>query len=274
LIAAFIPQQSYLGGLLNLQGLTLAALYALGIVAAIAVALVLKRTLLRGAAPPLLLELPSYKRPSARVVLYRVTQRCRVFVRTAGTLILAVSILVWAAMYYPHDGTPHERQSVLCRVGRLIEPAVKPLGWDWRIGCAVVASLPAREIVVATLGVVYNAGDCPDFQATTRGVGPKMGLSPSRDIEIDAAAAPGSMNLPEKLRSATWEGSDEPVFNIPVALSIMVFFALCAQCAATLAVIRRETNSWRWPAFTFAYMTALAYLGALMTYRLGMWLSG
>jgi len=255
LIAAFIPAQSYLGGLLNLQGLTLAGLYLLGILAAVTAATVLKRTLLRGQTPPFVMELPSYKWPSPRTVAYRVAERGWVFLRCAGTLILAVSILVWAALYYPHDpqATPQQQQqnSLLGRMGRVIEPAVKPLGWDWRIGCAVIASLPAREIVVATIGVVYNLGEAAD--------------GPSGRPEEEWGA---------KLHSVTWDGADQPVFNVPVALSIMVFFALCAQCAATLAVIRRETNSWRWPAFTFGYMTTLAYVGALLTYQLGMWIGG
>ena len=113
----------------------------------------------------------------------------------------------------------------------------------------MIASLPAREVVVATLGVMYNLGN-----------------------EVEADSAAGSTQLQAELRRATWEGTDRPVFTIPVALSVMVFFALCAQCAATLAVIRRETNSWRWPAFTFAYMTVLAYVGALVTYQVGTWL--
>lgn len=250
LIAAFIPQQTYLGGLVNLQGLTLAGLYLLGIVAAVAVALVLKRTILRGAAPPFVLELPAYHWPSPRAVAMRVLNRCRVFLATAGTLILAMSILVWAAMYYPH-GSGNPRDSILGHVGRLIEPAVKPLGWDWRIGCAVVASLPARELVVATMGVIYSAGD-----------------------DAEAVGKEDETRLQERLHAVTWEGTGKPVFCVPVALGIMVFFALCAQCVATLAVIRRETNSWRWPAFTFAYMTALAYTGALITYQVGMWISG
>ena len=124
----------------------------------------------------------------------------------------------------------------------MVEPLVRPLGWDWRLGCAALASFPAREVVIATLGVIYNLGDDEDEN---------------------------SEPLAETLRAATWEGSDQPVFNIPVALSVMVFFALCAQCASTLAVLRRETNSWRWPAFTFVYMTTLAYLGALLTYQVG-----
>ena len=293
LIAAFVPAESYLGGLVGLQGLTLAALYLLGIVAAVAVALTLKRTLLRGETPPLLLELPSYKLPSLRTIAMRVGQRAWVFLRTAGTLILAISILVWAALYYPHRApaaaaletesrrlaaeierlppdaprraeaagqqallerriaAEYQKHSLLGRMGRWIEPAVRPLGWDWRIGCAVLASFPAREVVVATLGVMYPLGD--------------------------AASSPGAAagdDLAARLQDATWEGSDTPAFNLPVALSLMVFFALCAQCAATLAVIRRETNSWRWPLFALAYMTALAYVAALVTYQTGMWLSG
>jgi ferrous iron transport protein B len=291
LIAAFIPDRSYLKGLVNLQGLTLAGLYVLGIVMAVSAALVLKRTLFRGRPPLFVMELPSYKWPSLRTVAFRVSQRGWVFLRCAGTLIMAVSVLVWAGLYYPHDSevvaplvkesrqlqdrlkemasqnplqaetaarivqlqrdiqTAHQHNSLLGRLGRFIEPAVKPLGWDWRIGCAVMASLPAREIVVATLGVMYNLGG-----------------------NADVKADPDSAVLQKRLHAVVWEGTNKPVYNIPVALSIMVFFALCVQCAPTLAVIRRETNSWRWPAFVFGYMTALAYLGALATYQLGSWI--
>jgi ferrous iron transport protein B len=255
LIAAVIPQRHYLGGMLSLQGLTFAALYVLGIVAAVVVALLLKRTILRGQTPPFLMELPSYKWPSPRTVFFRVVERGWVFLRCAGTLILAISILVWAALYFPHDphATHQEQQqnSYLGRAGRVIEPVVKPLGWDWRIGCAVLASLPAREVVVATLGVMYHVDD-----------------------NAEAKAEGEREKLTATIRSVTWDGSDRPVFTVPTALSIMVFFALCAQCAATLAVIRRETNSWRWPAFTFLYMTVLAYAGALVTYQVGTWIAG
>jgi len=240
---------------LTLQGLTLAGLYLLGIVAAVVVALLLKRTVLRGQTPPFVMELPSYKWPSPRTVFFRVADRGWVFLRCAGTLILAVSILVWAALYFPHNPQvshqQQQRDSFLGQAGRVIEPVVKPLGWDWRIGCAVLASLPAREIVVATLGVMYHIDDDPGADANGR-----------------------HAQLSRKLRGVTWDDTGRPVFTIPTALSIMVFFALCAQCAATLAVIRRETNSWRWPAFTFAYMTVLAYVGALLTYQLGTWIGG
>ncbi|MBY0397779.1 MAG: ferrous iron transporter B, partial [Thermoleophilia bacterium] len=200
LIAAFIPDLRFLGGLIGLQGLTLFGLYVLGIVVAAGAALLLKRTLLRGETPPFVMELPSYKWPSPRVVLHRMVERAGSFLQRAGTLILAVSILMWAALYYPRlpadqaalilaeraavetrlasaerdaaaaleaelaaiDGRlegAQKRQSFLGRAGRLIEPAVRPLGWDWRIGSAVLASFPAREVVVASLGVIFDVAD-------------------------------------------------------------------------------------------------------------------
>ena len=140
----------------------------------------------------------------------------------------------------------HQQYSYLGRAGKAIEPAVRPLGWDWRIGAAAIASFPAREVVMGVLGVIYQLGP-----------------------EVDVGQESDQSRLGEQLRAARWDDTGERVYNLPVALSIMVFFALCAQCAATLAVIRRETNSWRWPAFTFAYMTVLAYIGALLTYQIG-----
>jgi ferrous iron transport protein B len=293
LIAAFIPGRKYLGGLLSLQGLTLFAMYLVGTFTAALVALILKRTVFRGPTPPFVMELPSYKWPSPQMVLRRMLDRGLAFLQRAGTLILAVSILVWAASYYPHDvqsvegpwtsereqlsaaietsldegereaarerlveidhqiAAEYQRQSWLGRSGKWIEPAVRPLGWDWRIGCAVIASFPAREVVMGVLGVIYSLGS-----------------------DIDVGAEQDQSRLEAKLQSATWDATGEPVYNIPVALGLMVFFALCAQCAATLAVIRRETNSWRWPLFAFVYMTALAYVGALVTYQIGIRLIG
>src|SRR5205823_2450473 len=129
------------------------------------------------------------------------------------------------------------RNSLLGRTGVALEPVFRPLGWDWRIGMAAIASFPAREVMVGTLGLIYNQG------------------------KGDSGDAKYRQTLGEALREAN--------FTAPVALSVMVFFALCCQCASTLAVIRRETNSWRWPVLTFVYMTVLAYLGALLTYQLG-----
>jgi len=293
LIGAFVPNTLYLGGWLGLQAITMFSMYVVGIVTAVVVSWGLNRTLLKGETPPFVMELPSYKLPSLRNVLLRAAERGWAFVRRAGTLIFAVTIVVWAAAYFPHgaqvetdiraqyadqfgalekkitlaesEGSPTQNleneiqqlatkidhrvagayveQSILGRMGQAIEPIVEPLGWDWRIGCGVVASFPAREVVIGTLGVIYNLGADQDEQ---------------------------SQPLQEMLRSATWPGTERPVFNVPVALSIMVFFALCAQCAATLAVMRRETNSWRWPVFTFVYMTLLAYVGAFATYQVGM----
>jgi len=284
LLCGLLPAKRYLYGVLSLPGLTMFAMYLLGIVTAMLVALVLKRSLLRGATPPFVMELPSYKLPSLKGVLYRMLERGWAFIQRAGTVIFTVSVLIWAANYYPRDeagvegpfaaererlatvveegsadekATAEERlteidheiaslyqqQSYLGQAGKWIEPVVKPLGWDWRIGAAAIASFPAREVVIGVLGVIYNVGDEPE-----------------------------ESSLRERLSRARWDGTGRPIYTVPVALSIMVFFALCAQCAATLAVIKRETNSWRWPAFTFGYMTVLAYVGALVTYQAGTWL--
>lgn len=296
LIGAFIPAHSYLGGLVGLQGMTMFAMYLVGIVTAVGVAFALKRTVLKGETPPFVMELPSYKIPSIRTVLWRMGSGGWKFIQGAGTVIFAVSIIIWAAAYYPRNEELVERQlleeqkalnaelnslpaedpdrmviqeeldqfgtaegwemmaagirqrnSYLGQAGQIIEPVVKPLGWDWRIGCAAIASFPAREVVMSVLGVIYNLGPDPDFD----------------DNEVTS-------KLSRRLQQAHWDGSDRKVFNIPVALSIMVFFALCAQCVATLAAIRRETNSWGWPIFSFVYMTVLAYVGALVTYQVGM----
>ena len=250
LIETFVPERSLWGGWVGLQSTTMLVAYLIGIVAAMAVARLLRWTVLRGERAPFVLELPSYKWPSGKVVMQRIFDRGWAFVRRAGTLIVAVSVLVWAAAYFPRppatqmgNSPPSLGDSYLGRVGHFIEPAVKPLGWDWRIGSAVVASFPAREVVVGAMGVIYQLGDDPDEH---------------------------SVALRQRLRNVTWEGTERPVFNLPVALSLIVFYALCAQCAATLVVMRRETGSWQWPLFTFCYMTGLAYLAAWGTYRLGM----
>jgi ferrous iron transport protein B len=227
------------------------------------------------------MELPPYRWPDVRVVFHRLLERAGLFIRKAGTVILAVSLIIWAASYYPRpasvaqgiesefagrlDSTASEeaksawevernqavaaaylQQSFLGRAGRLIEPVVAPLGWDWRIGMAVVASFPAREVVVATLGVIFDAGE---------------------------DAVDDDRLLQTRLQAAT-HPDGTPLFTLPVAFSIMVFFALCAQCAATLAVIKRETNSWRWPLFSFTYMTVLAWIGAFATYHAAGWILG
>jgi len=283
-------------------GLVMFAMYSVGLVTAPFVALLLKRTLLRGEAPPFVMEMPLYKWPSLRSVVRRMTDSGWAFLRRAGTMILAAMVLVWALLYFPRAGSdgaePYDvriaaaqqdldklrekaraeqgpaqwqlqasidadaqrlnllhgewkRQSYLGRMGQAVEPVVRPLGWDWRIGMAAIASFPAREVVVGTLGIIYNQGKVdPD--------------------EIREAEKISDTNLGRALQAATWDSdSRRRVFTVPVALSLMVFFALCCQCVSTLAIIRRETNSWRWPIFTFSYMTVLAYFAALLVYQIG-----
>jgi ferrous iron transport protein B len=270
LIGAFIPTTSYVGGWLSLPAIVLMSMYAVGILTAIPVAWILKKTILRGEVAPFVLELPEYKMPSVRVVFSRVWGAVQAFVIRAGTLIFAASIVIWFTGYWPGD---HSRQyelqtqleslpesspqvatlqvelksrsaqllegSVLGRVGHAIEPVVAPLGWDWKIGVGAVASFPAREVIIATLGTIYSLGGDADEEG-----------------------------LVGAIQASKYEDGS-PVYTIPVALSIMVFFALCAQCVSTLLVIRRETNSWFWPILSFTYMTVLAYVGALVTYQVG-----
>ncbi|MDB5347573.1 MAG: feoB [Schlesneria sp.] len=311
MIAAFFPDIAWAGGWITLRGVLIFVMTFFGAFVAIPVAWLLKKTMFRGETPPFVMELPSYKWPSAHIVLLRVYESARAFVIRAGTLIFATSILIWAASYFPGDHTELNRlqeqvdeakvslnteisekaelekqkstlsqkgsapelteidqklaaiesklepletlittknamsehlleTSYLGRFGKTIEPAVKPLGWDWRIGVGVLASFPAREVIVSTLGTIYSLGG-----------------------DVDEADS----GLQNALRESKWP-DNRPVYSIPVAISIMVFFALCAQCVSTLMVIRRETNSWGWPLFTFTYMTVLAYIGAFLAYRL------
>lgn len=269
LIGAFVPAKAVIGGFVTLPGLVMLGMYLVGVAVAIPLAWLMKRTAFRGPASTFLLELPAYKWPRPRAIWQRVYFAARGFVVRAGTVILAVSIIVWGLAYFPRDPqvaaaaasraaadnlppeqVEHEvegallRHSILGRVGRAIEPVLRPIGWDWRIGMAVVASFPAREVVVATLGTIFNLGADEDEE---------------------------SEGLRAALEKATWEDSGKPLFTLPVALSLMVFFALCAQCASTLAVIRRETGSWAWAAVSFFGMTAIAYVAALLTATLAHW---
>ena len=273
LIGAFVPDRRFLGGLAGLQGLTLLGAHVVGIAVAIPVLWVLRRTLLRGPAPTFMMELPDYRLPSWRTVVARVVNQARAFLVRAGTIIFAASIVVWALSYFPHPGEIHDRyealratapdaetvatldreeageylrQSVMGRLGRAVEPAVRPLGWDWRVGMAVVASFPAREVVIATMGTIFNLG-----------------------ADVDER----SSDLTTVLKGATWPDG-RPLFGVPVALSLIVFFALCCQCASTLAVMKRESGSWGWVALTFFYMTALAYAAALVVYQAAAWILG
>ena len=245
LIAAFVPPQTYLGGWVNLQGLVLLAFYFLGIVAAIFTAFLLHITLLKKETSKFLLELPPYRMPNIRAVLIKLLARAGIFLKRAGTIIFTVAVIVWALATFPRPGedmspTAALEQSYLGKASHAVTPIFEPLGWDWKVTAAVIASFPAREVVIAVLGTLYAIDD-PEAQQES---------------------------LIERIRQSK-RPNGEPVFTVPMAFGLMIFFALCLQCVSTIAVMRRETNSWRWPLFSWVYMTGLGYLGALLCYQLG-----
>ncbi len=271
LIAAFVPSRSF--GLVNLQGLVLFGLYMLGIIGGVVTALLLKRTALSGPTPNFIFALPEFRVPNLQTISMKLLDRARIFLRRAGTVIFTVAVIVWALAYFPRSdlietqrldaqtqaiqtlqgnaleeaaaqidndaAAVHLSQSWLGRAGQFIEPLFTPLGWDWRISAAVIAGFPAREVVVAVLGTIYAVGATAD-----------------------------EASLADRLTSATWPDG-QLVFTLPMVLGLLVFYAWCLQCAATLAVIKRETNSWRWPLFAWSYMTGLGYFGALLIFQLG-----
>ena len=228
LIAAFIPAEPLLGPFLGRQTAVLIGLYALGLVAAIGTAALLKSTLLRGRPLPFVMELPSYRWPSARSIVARLLDRTKIFLRRAGKIILTVTVVLWVLTQFPRTPggeAPEIGDSALGRVGQVIEPTIEPLGFDWRVGIGLVTSLAAREVIVGTLGTIYGVE--------------------SQDDEII------------ELRAALKQDLD---FGSAVAL--LIFFVFALQCMSTVAVMRRETGGWRWPILQFGYMLALAYAGA------------
>jgi ferrous iron transport protein B len=263
LIAAFVPASSI--GWFNLQGLVLFGLYLLGIFGGLVTALLLKSTALRGPKPAFVLALPEFRKPNLQTVSIKLWERARVFLKRAGTVIFTVAVIVWVLAYFPRTDTAtllddqqlqalsaeqvsileneaaaaQLTQSWLGRMGRWVEPVFEPLGWDWRVSSAVIAGFPAREVVVAVMGTLYSVGS-----------------------EADEAS------LSEKLRMAAWPDG-RLIFTLPMVLGLLVFYAWCLQCAATVATIRRETNSWRWPIFAWCYMTALGYTAALLIFQVG-----
>jgi ferrous iron transport protein B len=232
------------------------------------VALVLGRTVVRGRRVPLILELPPYRLPTLSVTVRTLLERAGVFLREAGTIILACTIVLWALLSFPRQsaptstdaqGTPAAQlgsppvataptprtvappieESYAGRLGKAIEPVFAPLGFDWKLDVGIIGAFAAREVFVSTLGLVYGVGDA------------------------DEKAAP----LRDKIKAEMKDG--KPRYTPLVGLSLMVFFALACQCMSTLAVVKRETRSWRWPAFLFGYMTVLAYVASLFVYQGG-----
>ncbi len=226
----------------------LMGMYALGTLTAFAFAWLFKRTILRGRPLPLVLELPPYRRPSLRTVLQGMLDRAKAFIRRAGTIILGLSILLWALAYYPKSGAekPDDQlaQSFAGRMGKFIEPALVPLGLNWKIGIGLIGAQAAREVFVSTVAVVYSVGGA------------------------DNNAEAGTDSVRKALLEDKWPDG-RLVFTPLVCLTIMIYFVFSMQCIATLAVVRRETNTWRWPVFLFFYMTGFAYLASLVFYQVG-----
>jgi ferrous iron transport protein B len=274
LIAAFVPETNVWGPF-GYQGLTLLGLYLLGIVGAMIVAAIFRRTILRGPTPPLLLELPTYRIPRLKTLLITLWDRGKTFLVSAGTIIFAVSIVLWALFSYPrHDSIEAkfdiERSALLAQdpsaadlsalenrlaaerlrysfagyIGRALEPVIEPLGFDWKIGIGILGSFAAREVFVSTMGVTYGVGSATDNASLTE------------QLQTDANAETGL-----------------PVWTPLVAITLLVFYAFALQCMSTIAVIKRETGGWKWPAFAFAYMTVLAYGAAFLTRQIGLYFS-
>ncbi len=264
MIAAFFAGQTFLG-FISVGAVLMLAMYALGIFVAVIAAWILKRTILKAPPPPFLMELPPYRVPNIRTVLQNMLTRAWLFLKRAGTVILAISIILWALMYFPRTQTTPAatvevtasstenilaeplpegeqlRNSYAGKLGHAIEPVISPLGFDWKIGVALIASFAAREVLVSTLSIIYNVGSDENEESETL-------IAAVRDAKDD---------------------DGKQVWTPLTALTLMVFFVLAMQCMSTLAVVRRETNSWRWPIFMMVYMTALAYFAAFLTYQGG-----
>jgi ferrous iron transport protein B len=231
-IAAFIPQQPLLGPLLGTRAAMMLGLYLLGFLAAVVTAWALKSSVLKSTRTPFTLEMPPYRMPSLRSLGLRLYDRSKVFLRRAGTVIMATTVVLWflASVPMQNGQAPPLEESVAGTIGRTIEPLVAPLGFNWKIGIGLITSLAAREVIVGTLGTIYG-------------------------MEADE----GSSDLQEALRTD---------LTLPGAVALLIFFAFAMQCMSTVAVVRRETGGWKWPIVQFTYMTALAYAGAFVAFRL------
>jgi len=276
--ALFPPMLMF--GFAPVQSLLLVAMYLFSTVLALLVAAVLSRTMLKAPSVPLILELPPYRMPHWPSVLRQMVQKSRAFLSEAGSVILVCTIALWALLSFPKDATLEARHATLSaqvatieaeaaspdtqarldvlfaeqadiagqelrssyagRLGHAIEPTIEPLGFDWKIGVGLIGAFAAREVFVATMGVVYGIGDADETSATLR----------------------------DKIRAET-RTNGEPVYTPLVGLSLMVFFSLACQCMSTLAAVRRETKSWAWVAFLFVYMTVLAWVASFVVYQGG-----
>ena len=265
IIASLFPAEKKVLGPFSLGALSMLALYLISTVLALAAAGVLGHTLLKGPQSSLLLELPPYRLPALRSIFLPLWRNTLDFLKTAGSVIVIASVILWVLLNYPRvaeraplrppstetarpSATDRARlrgeqlqHSYAARIGRLLEPAIAPLGFDWKIGVGLVGAFAAREVFVATMGLIYGVGEDADEH------------SPSLREVIRKARRP--------------DGS--PVYTPLVALSLIVFFMIALQCVSTLAIIRQESRSWKWPLFVFGYLSILAYLASLLTYQVG-----
>lgn len=249
LLGAFFPVEHKFWGVISWGSLVLLGIYFISLVSALGVGWLLRKTILPGPTPTLVLELPPYRRPRLRNVLREVWDRVRDFCRDAGTIILCFTIVMWGLLNFPRQDTgdaerssPPIAQSYAGRVGHLMEPALEPIGQDWRVGVGIVSSFAAREVFVSTMGLVYGIEDSAETDDT----------------------------LKQKLANAKDEATGKPRYSPLSALALIVFFIYSAQCMSTLAVLKRESRSWAWPIFAFVSMTLIAYLGALLVYQVGL----
>ena len=248
------------------ESVVMVGMHCVGLLFAVPTAFVLTRLVLKVKPQPFVLELPRYQMPKPRDVLWRMWQNAAEFVSKAGTVIFAITIIVWALSYFPRDASVAERikaanpsaaeevvkaktqaayveQSYMGRFGKAVQPVFDPLGFDWKITVGVLASFPAREVIVSTLGVTYSVGE---------------------------GAKADSQHLRQAMQDAKWsEGprAGTPIFSLAAVLALMVFFALCSQCGPTIATLAQETGGWKWAAGSFVYMTALAWLAATAVYQ-------
>ncbi|MBV1860954.1 MAG: ferrous iron transport protein B, partial [Nannocystaceae bacterium] len=251
LIGAFFAADEVVWGPLRLGGLLLLGLYTLSTVSALLMGLLYKRTILRGPRLPLFVELPPYRLPRLKNIAVKVWDRTWGFLRGAGTTILTASVVMWALLTFPRpidapgpNDPPAIEHSIGGRVGKAMEPALAPMGQDWRIGVGILGSFAAREVFVSTLGLVFGIENADEDDAPLR----------------------------ERLRRARDPRTGAPLYSPLSATALMVFFVYASQCMSTLAVIRRETRSWRWPLFVLGSMTLIAYLAAVATFQIGIWL--
>ncbi len=246
LIAGFIPQERVLG-VFSLPGLVLVSMYLLGLVAALGMASVFKKFVFKGDTPLFLMELPPYKLPSVKTVALQTWERSSEFLQRAGTVILAINILLWATMRFPGDATQHSserlRNSIAGHAGRILEPVIQPFGMDWKVAIGILGSFAAREVFVSTMATVYNVEEDDEDKQ--------------------------SVSVRVQMQSEKDPNTGAPRFTALSAVALMVFYVLALQCASTVATVRRETGSWRWAAFQWVYMFVLAWCAATGVYQLG-----